>query len=84
MDVPHKSIKGRSSHGWQHRVHTSANRLKMSCLSRAISDFVGNDDEEAVDSSFSSSFLLIMDGEDELSSSSGVGDRCLGAILVKQ
>lgn len=56
----------------------------MSCLSLAASDSGVDDDVdtvEAVDSSFSSSFRLIMDG-DVLSSSSGVGDRCLGAMLV--
>jgi len=52
----------------------------MSCLSLAASDSSVIDDADAVESSFSSNFRLIMVG-DGLSSSSGVGERCLGAIL---
>lgn len=60
----------------------------MSCLSLAASDSgVCEDDDddvaETVDTCFSMSFrLMLMDGEGVLSTSSGVGERCLGAMLL--
>jgi hypothetical protein len=68
----------------KHDARTSAKRLKISCLSRAISDSAVNDvdAEEAVESSLSKRFRVITGGEDDgVSSSCGVGERCRGAML---